>query len=163
LDIEKTVKAFSDEMAARSFFTLAFVVLPTITGQESFGGTDILFFAKPNVIADVITNTTRCIDHLQQNTTISHCPEYELTRLVVERGWTAHYIHDFKIDRDWEILRHAKVKIRQRIIRLHLRKNQFLLWLFPKTIHQIASLRLNLFGVYSIDMAVGNPGHEEIK
>ncbi|MDR2906231.1 MAG: hypothetical protein LBU73_09785 [Helicobacteraceae bacterium] len=163
LNIGKVLEIYPKEKISRGFFTLSNPVVPAITGLESFGGTDILFFAEPTVMSDVIKNTEQCVNRFEPNTILAYCPEYELTKLVVERGWTPYYILDYKKERDWEIFRHARVKISNLIIKLHIRKKYLLLWLFPRMMRQIISLQLNLFGIYAFDIAIGNPGHEETK
>jgi hypothetical protein len=163
LDINKVLEVFPKAVAERGFFTLSHTVLPAISGLEAFGGTDLLFFGKPEVISDIVKNTAQCVGRFKQNATLGYCPEYELTKLVAERGWTPFYLADYRQERDWDIQRHLRVRLRKRIIRLHIRKNMFLLWLFPKMARRIINLQLNLFGIYTFDIAVGNPGHEENK
>ncbi|MDR1826513.1 MAG: hypothetical protein LBQ49_02365 [Rickettsiales bacterium] len=164
LNIGKVLEIYPKEKISRGFFTLSNPVAPAITGLESFAGTDILFFAKPPVVSDVIENTQECVSRFKRNAMLAYCPEYELTKLAAERGWTPYYILAYKQSRDWEIFRHAKVvNIGRRIVRLHVRKNYLLLWLFPRMMRQIVGLQLNLFGIYAFDIAIGNPGHEETK
>ncbi len=160
LRIDKILKDMPSKKIANGFFAFAnpMGLLPT-AGFKSMSGVDLLFFATPKTMADVIQNNALAIKDLKPNMLVDYCPEYSLIQFVEKRGFTPYRIEGFKLPNDWDILRIMKVvKFRKRFIQLRIRGNKFLLWIFPSMMRRIVSVQINLFGVFTIDFAIGNSG-----
>ncbi len=160
LRIDKILKFMSPKKIANGFFTFANPrgTLPS-AGFKSMNSTDLLFFATPKTISDIIKNNAIAIKHLKPNMVIDYCPEYNLIQFIEKRGFTPYRIEGFRFQQDWDILRLMKtLKFRKRFIQLRIRRNKFLLWIFPLMMRRIVSVQTNIFGVFTIDLAIGNSG-----
>jgi len=150
-------KASSNEIK-NGFFTFAYAAGQISDSDfKNLGGVDLCFFATPQTIIDIIKNNALAINDLKPNTIIDYGPELSLTQFVKERGFTPYRIESFIMNRDWEILRSTQVvKFRRRIIRFRVRRGKFLLWIFPLMMYQILSVQFTLFGLFTIDLAIGH-------
>lgn len=161
LRIDKILKGMSPKKITNGFFTFANPMgqLPT-AGFKSMGGVDLLFFATPKTMSDVIKNNALAIKDLNPNMLLDYCPEYSFIQFVEKRGFTPYRIEGFRLPQDWDILRIMKsVKFRKRFIQLRICRNKFLLWIVPYMMHRIMSVQINIFGAFTIDFAIGNSGH----
>ncbi|MDR2667385.1 MAG: hypothetical protein LBB34_04745 [Holosporales bacterium] len=172
--IQRFTEVLPQAKIERGFFTAVNAFLPIMTGPESFGSFDILFFGTPIVISDIMKNITECWRRFKQNTIIEYCQEYEMINMIIECGWQPYYMIGYRQEYEWCVLRYTSDEIcatpivdtrscgraiRRRVIKLRIR-SRFLLWLFPATRYNVISLQCSLFGVYTIDVAIGNPGRE---
>ena len=161
LRIEKLLQSISPGQRAQGFFTFANFISQTTAGFKDMGAVDVCFFGTPATMSDIIKNNELAVKQLKPDMKMDHCPEYILIKLLEERGFTPYRIEGFRMPEDWDILRISKaIKLRKRIISLRIRGNMFRLWLFPKMMRRIVNMQLDLFGIFKIDLSIGNPGHE---
>lgn len=159
LMIPVVLESLSDHQVQGSFFTLCSNEPNSVSGFEDMGGTDLMFFAQPEVISHIINGTDGITQKIKPNMVVLHPPEYFFIKLVEDSSFIPHCIN-FPMFRNWEIRRASEsIKFKKRIISLRVRKNLFRLWLFPNLMHSIAGIRFDLFGIFTIDFSIGDPGY----
>lgn len=161
LKLKKILASLSEQQIKKGFFTLSHNMSKLTAGFENMGGTDLMFFAKPAVMFDIMKNVAFATKELKADMVVPYAPEYTFIKRVKERGFIPYSI-DFKLHEDWDIQRASEVlTLRKRIISLRIRSDIFRLWLFPKMMRCIIGVQLNLFGAFVVDLALGNPGHKK--
>jgi hypothetical protein len=161
LKIQKILDELSEREIACGFFTFAHSVSKITAGLEDMGGLDLCFFATPKTMSDIIKNNALAIKDFKPGMLIDFCPEYSFIQLIKARGFTPYRIERFNQPKDWEIKRVTEaIKWRRRIIKLRICGNYILLWLFPTIMNRVINTQLDLFGIFKIDLAIGNPGRD---
>ncbi len=161
LKIDQILQKASSNEIENGFFTFAHPIGQISDSDfKNLGGVDLCFFATPETIIDIIKNNALAISDLKPNMVIDYAPELSLIKFVKKRGFTPYRIENFIMNKDWEILRSIQVvKFRRRIISLRVRRGKIFLRIFPLMIYQILSIQFKLFGIFTIDLAIGHTSH----
>ena len=150
-NIEKYSSILSVDELSKAFFTIS-NNSASIQGTYKFlRATDLLFFAKPNIIGNILNNSYDIIQKLLNNKVINHSPEVEFCKLINRLGYNIYLIKYS----GWDVVRPIVPKdwIKQ-IIRLRIRKNYIKIHLFRYFLINIFSVRINLFN-FEIDCCIG--------
>jgi hypothetical protein len=158
LDLERLLEVLSEEDIARGFFTVAHDFSQLVRGFENLGGNDVLFFAAPEVMDDVVKNTEGCADWFTRDTTLPYAPEHEFIRLVQKRGWMPYRV-DLRIGRDWDICRHVSINPRRHFVQIRTRKNYVRIYLLQMYMRQLLRLRFAVLN-FEFDICVGAAGSD---
>jgi hypothetical protein len=153
LDLERLLEVLPEQDIASGFFTVAHNFSQLVRGFENLGGNDILFFAAPEVMDDVVKNTARCVDWFKRDTTLPYAPEHEFIRLARRRRWTPYRVN-LRIGRDWDICRHINTNPRRHFVQMRIRKNYIHIYLLQMFMRQLLRLRFAVFG-FEFDICVG--------
>ena len=151
LNIGDVLESLSEQDSTKGFYTIARDYARLMNGFEGLMANDILFFGMPEVISDILKNTTRHTDRFKPNTLTYQVPELELIKLVKERGWTP-YRMDFHYGVDWEIRRRDTK--RRRFIRVKISKNYIHVNLLQACMRQLCRLRFAILD-WEFDCCVG--------
>ena len=153
LDLEHILEVLSEQDIAGGFFTVAHNFSQIVRGFENLGGNDILFFAMPAVMDDVVNNAVRCADWFRRDTTLPYAPEHELIRFVQKRGLIPYHVN-LCIGLDWDICRHININTRRHFIQMRIRKNYVHIYLLQICMRQLLRLRFAVLN-FEFDICVG--------
>lgn len=154
IGIEKLLATQCPEVIDKGFFTFAYAFTKVIRGFQSLGAADAMFFAKPGLMSDIFRKLPSAAAVLSPGVTCHHGPEYEFIKTVQALGYITCRL-DYRYGEDWEIIR--KELNRRRLIRLRIRGHSVLLWLLPGVLPPVFDFRVKVLGIFTIDMALGNP------
>jgi len=155
LNIANVLVSLSKEEIAHGWFAVSSYFSPLISGFESWCACDVLFFGTPEVIDDIVKNTTHHANRFKPDTLVLNGPEYEFIKLIKERGWTPYRI-DMHRGNDWEIYRPNDTKLRKRWIRIRIRRNYVRLYLLPNYMRQLFRLYFAILN-WNFDCCIGIP------
>jgi hypothetical protein len=158
LNLESLLEALSEGDIARGFFTVAHDFSQLVRGFENLGGNDVLFFAAPEVMDDVIKNTEGCAGWFGRDATLPYAPEHELIKLVQKRGWTPYRVN-LRIGSDWDICRHVNTNPRRHFVQIRTRKNYIHIYLLQMCMRQLLRLRFAVLN-FEFDICVGAAGSD---
>ena len=150
-NIEKYSSILSVDELSKAFFTISNNSASIQGAYKFLRATDLLFFAKPNIIGNILNNSYNIIQKLSNNKVINNSPEVEFCKLINLLGYNIYLIKYS----GWDIVRPIAPKdwIKQ-IIRIRIRKNYIKIHLFRYFMINIFSVRINLFN-FEIDCCIG--------
>ena len=150
-NIERYSSILSVDELTKAFFTISNNSASIQGAYKFLRATDLLFFAKPNIIGNILNNSYNIIQKLSNNKVINHSPEVEFCNLINRLGYNIYLIKYS----GWDVVRPIAPKdwIKQ-IIRIRIRKNYIKIHLFRYFLINIFSVRINLLN-FEIDCCIG--------
>lgn len=167
IDIENILSTLSPADIDNGFFTFANEFGCALRDFRSFGATDIIYFARPDVMDTIFAKLPDIESIFQPGVVYNYGPEYAFIKNIENQGFTPYRI-DFKYGRDWEILRDGRhdcrrESLRHRLIRFNFKfkhKNHIIflkLWILPGILPAICNIRCGIFDFLSLDLSIGQP------
>jgi hypothetical protein len=153
LRIEQFTNLFSEEEKADAVFSCGHNSKPIVNELRFVGAIDVMFFAKPQVMAKLLNDHQVLTEDAQQVSQLKKFgPEYLLYRQAESKGIDFH-LTDFKMNESWEILRLTPFITRKKIISLRIKKDHtdlVVLGMMPRVFQISIMIR-----IYTIRIAIG--------
>ena len=153
LRIEQFTNLFSEEEKGDAVFSCGYNSKPIVNELRFVGAMDVMFFAKPQVMAKLLNDHRVMTEDAQQVSQLKKFgPEYLLYRQAESKGIDFH-LTDFKMNESWEILRLTPFITRKKIISLRIKKDHtdlVVLGIIPRVFQISIKIR-----VYTIRIALG--------
>lgn len=154
-DIEKMISGLRSEVIDKSLFTTGYPYFQIINEIKYYGATDVLFFARPEIISNMMAHISQVAGKLTSGLTYDYGIEYCLIQTVQDLGYNT-YLTQYALETHFDILRSATpANLRKKMIRFRMRREYLSLYLLQLLVHQILRIRLNLLGKFEIDLCIG--------
>lgn len=155
LNIKNLIKNLPQKQIEKSFFTLADDSSRIISGFEDMNSNDLLFFATPSTISNIMENLESVSKDFKDGTVLPCSPEHKIIKLIESSGIKPYRIN-LKIGQDWSILRsNSALPLKKKIISLRLNSKMLKIAFFPTLMSEILNFNLNISNIFKIQFSIG--------
>ncbi|MDD4519385.1 MAG: hypothetical protein PHI50_00675 [Alphaproteobacteria bacterium] len=155
-DIEKFIDRLTDEEINNSYFTAGFPMTSLLSEFRMLGATDLLFFAKPQLLSDIFKSTDKILANFTPNKCFNNGPEYFLPKAVQDLGYKTIFVN-YTLGDCFEMLRATTFSnLRKQLFRVRIRKNGIKVYLLQMLMTTLLRLKIDLFDCFQIDFCIGN-------
>jgi hypothetical protein len=156
-DIESFLQPIAQSERDRSVFCAGSLVLGTLTNIYSYLCVDLIFFARPSILSDVLSKPEVYFNQIQSQAPLITGPctvENYFARTFILNGYNFEIIR-YTVGPSFHILRPLSLrKIFDRTLRVYANRKSTRLMFLLMIPHQLFFVRFNVFG-YKIDISMG--------
>lgn len=160
-NLDQFIEHLDDAIVNQSIFTAGSPLRSVLSYFSVLGATDILFFARPEVLNNLYECEKEFLSIIKPQTTVLFGPEYCLLKTAEQIGYRP-ILLNYLLKKNFDIIRPlAPGDLRKSMLRLRIKKTGLKLYLFSRITKQIIRFRLDIFGDFQIDFCIGNVGEEK--
>jgi hypothetical protein len=153
--IEKFIDRLTIEEINKSCFAAGNPLGALLSEFRMLGATDLLFFAKPELLSDVFQSVDRILENLAPNKSFNHGPEYFLPKAIQDLGYKP-VLLNYTFGDHFDIVRPATLSmIIRQILRLRIRKTGIIIYLLQFLVTNVIRLKIVFFDRFLLDICIG--------
>ena len=159
--IKKFIKRLDDIEVNNTVFTAGYPMAGVLSDFKYLGATDVLFFAKPNVLTTVYQNEDIFFNYFKANTIVNYGPEYYFSKTIEKTGFRSVLIN-FLVGDSFKILRPASAQsTRRSLLSIRVRKNFFKIQILSIISVPIVRMQFNIGDIFSMFISIGASVEDE--